>query len=518
MVLLGIDTSTTATKALLMNAEGGVVGVASSDHSLSTPEPLWAEQDPRQWWEAAQESIRQVLTVSGVDGAAVRGVGLTGQMHGLVMLDRKGRVLRPAILWNDQRAAAECDQIRDRLGVAKLVAITGNDAYPGFTAPKLLWVRNHEPELYRQIEQVLLPKDYIRFRLTGDYATDRAGAGGTLLLDLEARDWSRELLEELEIPLRWLPGTHEGTEETGRISAEAAVLTGLSAGTPVFGGGGDQAAQAVGVGALEPGIIALSLGTSGVVFAASDRPLIQGEGRLHSFPHAVPGRWHVMGVMLSAAGSLRWYRDVIGPGLGYDTLLAEAKEIDPGSEGLIFLPYLSGERTPHADPHLRALFSGLTLRHRRAHLTRAVLEGVAFGLRDNLVLMEEVGLDSLREVRLSGGGAKSRLWRQIIADVCDVTLAVVDVSEAAASGAALLAGVGCGTWGSVAEACDASVEPGEITRPQAETREVYDHAWDRFREHYPAVRPLFTGERHQALDQEPGGVSGGSESSTEVDT
>ena len=306
--LLGIDSSTTATKALLADETGGVVAVASSEVPLSTPRPLWAEQDPILWWEATRKSLAEVLAASGVDSSEIAGVGLTGQMHGLVLLDGDGEVLRPAILWNDQRSAAECDEMRETLGLARLVEITGNDAFPGFTAPKLLWVRRHEPEIYAKVRQVLLPKDYVRYRLTGGYATDRAGAGGTLMLDLETRDWSNELLDTFDIPHAWLPRTHEGSEITGRVSREAAELTGLAAGTPVMGGGGDQAAQAVGVGAVEPGVVALTLGTSGVVFASVDRPLAERRGRLHAFPHAVPDMWHVMGVMLSAAGSLRWYR------------------------------------------------------------------------------------------------------------------------------------------------------------------------------------------------------------------
>lgn len=490
--LLGIDTSTTATKALLIDGTGQVVAVASSSYDLSTPKPLWAEQDPAFWWEATQKSIREILEESQVDAAAIAGVGLTGQMHGLVLLDSVGEVLRPAILWNDQRSAAECDQMRQTLGLARLVEITGNDAFPGFTAPKLLWVRHHEPAIYSRVEQVLLPKDFVRFRLTGEYATDRAGAGGTLMLDLATRDWSMELLDAFDIPSRWLPRTHEGTQETGRISAAAADQTGLTAGTPVFAGGGDQAAQAVGAGAVEPGIVALTLGTSGVVFASSDRPLTERHGRLHAFPHAVPEKWHVMGVMLSAAGSLRWYRDVVAPGVEFAELVEQAADVEPGSEGLVFLPYLSGERTPHADPNIRGAFSGLTLKHGRAHMTRAVLEGVAFGLRDNLALMEEVGLDSIEQVRVSGGGAKSPLWRQILADVCDVELVTVQATEGAALGAALLAGTGTGVWSSVNEASAATVELGETTRPDSAKRDLYARAYSRFGAHYPALAPLFT--------------------------
>jgi len=489
--LLGIDTSTTATKALLMDERGQVVAVASSSYDLSTPKPLWAEQDPNLWWEAAQASIRQVLRETEVDPAAIVGAGLTGQMHGLVLLDAKGGVLRPAILWNDQRSAVQCDEMRETLGLARLVEITGNDAFPGFTAPKLLWVRNNEPEIYGRVEQVLLPKDYVRFRLTGEYATDKAGAGGTLMLDLATRDWSPELLDAFGIPRRWLPRTHEGSEEAGRIDEAAAGATGLAPGTPVFGGGGDQAAQGVGVGAVEPGIVALTLGTSGVVFASSDRPLTERDGRLHAFPHAVPEMWHVMGVMLSAAGSLRWYRDVVAPGVEFAELVEQAAHVEPGSEGLVFLPYLSGERTPHADPNIRGTFSGLTLKHDRSHMTRAVLEGVAYGLRDNFALMEEVGVDSIQQVRVSGGGAKSPLWRQILADVCGVELVTVKTAEGAAFGAALLAGIGAGIWSSASEACSVGVKLGETTMPNSDSQALYETGYRRFKNHYPALAPLF---------------------------
>jgi xylulokinase len=487
---LGMDVSTTATKALLVDENGKVAGVASSSYDLETPKPLWAEQDPGLWWTAAQASIREVLKTTGVEASAVAAIGLTGQMHGLVLLDENGSVLRPAILWNDQRAAEECDEIRGRLGLAELVRITGNDAFPGFTAPKLLWVKKHEVDVYKKVCQVLLPKDYVRYRLSGEYATDKAGAGGTLMLDLESRDWSDDFLDAFDIPRQWLPPTHEGTEVTSLLSATAAATTGLQAGTPIVGGGGDQAAQGVGVGAVVPGVVALTLGTSGVVFAASARPLVEKRGSLHAFPHAVPDTWHVMGVMLSAAGSLRWYRDVVAPGTPFDELVSEAASVAPGCDGLTFLPYLSGERTPHADPQARGAFVGLTLAHGRGHLTRSVLEGVAFGLRDNLKLMEEVGLTGVTEVRVSGGGAKSPLWRQILADVMGVDLVTVQASEGAAVGAALLAGVGVGAWPSVDAACQASVELGETTSPNVATKEDYEPVYERFRSCYPALRPL----------------------------
>jgi xylulokinase len=489
--LLGIDVSTTGVKALLVDGEGHVTGTATTPLTLSTPRPLWSEQDPAEWWSATVDSTRQLLRETGVPGEAIAALGLTGQMHGLTLLDGRGQVLRPAILWNDQRTGPQCDEIRARLGKSRLIELTGNDALTGFTAPKILWVRQHEPEVFGQVRQILLPKDYVRFRLSGAYATDRAGAAGTLLLDVKARDWSPEVLDALDIPAGWLPPTHEGPEITGSVSATAAAATGLRAGTPVVGGGGDQAAQAVGVGAVQPGIVALTLGTSGVVFAATPEPFFEPEGRLHAFCHAVPDRWHLMGVMLSAAGSLRWYRDTLAPGVDYEALLAPAAQVPPGSEGLLFLPYLTGERTPHADPLARGAFVGLTVRHRQAHLTRAVLEGVAFGLRDSLALIRSAGLQQIDQVRVSGGGAQSPLWRQILADVLGVELVTVNTSEGAAYGAALLAGVGAGLWPDVDTACQATIRQTGTTDPDQAAMASYDQAYGLYRQLYPALRPAF---------------------------
>jgi len=487
---LGIDASTTATKALLMQADGEVLGVASPEYTYETPQPLWTEQHPDLWWQATVAGIRQILTQTQVDPADVQGVGLTGQMHGLVLLDAAGEVLRPAILWNDQRTGAQCDEIRQRLGKARLIQLTGNDALTGFTAPKILWVREHEPEVYARAAHGLLPKDYVRYRLTGQFATDKAGGAGTLLFDIKARDWSPEVLDALDIPADWLPQTHEGPEVTGHISVEAAEATGLKAGTPVVGGGGDQSAQAVGVGAVEPGIVALTLGTSGVVFASTGEPFIEPEGRLHAFCHAVPGRWHLMGVMLSAAGSLRWYRDTLAPGVDFDALLAPAADVPPGSEGLLFLPYLTGERTPHPDPLARGAFVGLTVRHTQPHLTRAVLEGVAFGLRDSFELIKSAGLAEIRQVRISGGGARSALWRQILADVLNVELVTVNTTEGAAYGAALLAATGAGVYPDVDAACAATVRLTGSTTPGPASA-AYGEVYPLYRGLYPALRPSF---------------------------
>jgi len=485
-LFLGLDISTTGAKALLINEKGGVVSSATAPLTLSAPHPLWSEQDPRDWWNGIAKSIHQALELAGEAGSAVTAIGLTGQMHGLVLLDEQGEVLRPAILWNDQRTGAQCDEIRSRLGKQHLIQITGNDALTGFTAPKILWVQQNEPEIYAKARHILLPKDYIRYRLTGDLAMDKADGSGTILFDLKTRDWSSEVLAALEIPANWLPTTYEGPAVTGYVNPLAAAETGLVQGTPVVGGGGDQAAQAVGVGAVQPGIIALTLGTSGVVFATTESPLIEPDGRLHAFCHAVPGRWHFMGVMLSAAGSLQWYRDTLAPGISFDTLVNEAGDIKAGSEGLFFLPYLTGERTPYPDPLARAAWVGLTVRHTRAHMTRAVLEGVAFGIKDNFRLILQAGLGSIEQVRISGGGAKSGLWRQIMADVLGVELVTVNTTEGAAFGAALLAGVGAGVYENVPAACDATIQITGRTSPTHATR-VYQDYYPHYRALYPAL-------------------------------
>ena len=490
-LFLGIDVSTTGAKALLIDAEGRVVSSSTTPLTLSTPYPLWSEQDPLEWWQGSAQSIRNALAQAKVDGSAVAAVGMTGQMHGLVVLDEKGEVLRPAILWNDQRTGAQCDEIRARLGFEHLIQVTGNNALTGFTAPKILWVQQNEPQVYSRTRHILLPKDYVRFRLTGSYAMDKADGSGTLLFDLKNRNWSAEVLKVLDIPAEWMPPTYEGHEITGRISPEAAALTGLAAGTPVMAGGGDQSAGAVGVGAVEPGIVALTLGTSGVVFATLEAPHVEPQGRLHAFGHALPGTWHFMGVMLSAAGSLQWYRDTLAPGISFDDLLKPAEEVPPGCEGLLFLPYLSGERTPHPDPLARGAFVGLTIRHTQAHLTRAVLEGVAFGLLDSFELIKSAGKVAVRQVRVSGGGAKSPLWRQILADALGAELVTVNTTEGAAYGAAILAGVGAGAWKDARSACQATVKLTGSTRPQPELQSVYRKQYGLYRHLYPALTTIF---------------------------
>jgi len=488
--LIGIDSSTTATKALLMDEVGNVVAVAATEYDFETPKPLWSEQNPHLWWQGTINSIQQVLAKSNISGAEVKGIGLTGQMHGLVLLNKDGKVLRPSLLWNDQRTQTQCDDIRARLGKERLIRLTGNDALTGFTAPKILWVRENEPDVYTQVAHILLPKDYVRYCLTGEYATDKAGAAGTLLMDIQSRDWSTDVLAALDINPDWLPPTFEGTAVTGTISEAAAKATGLKAGTPVVGGGGDQAAQGVGVGAIESGIVALTLGTSGVVFASVDEPFVETNGRLHAFCHAVPNKWHLMGVMLSAAGSLRWYRDTLAPGVDFSDLVEQAATISPGSEGLLFLPYLTGERTPHPDPLARGAFVGLTVRHTQAYMTRAVLEGVAFGLRDSFELMKEAGLADIKQVRVSGGGAKSPLWRQILADVFDAELVTINTTEGAAYGAALLASVGAGVQTDLASIVNEAVRvTGRDVPGTAVT--TYNQYYQVYRNLYPALKSQF---------------------------
>lgn len=488
--LLGLDISTTGAKALLIDESGRVIATHSTPQPISTPYPLWSEQNPSDWWEGMTISIRAVLSDASISGNDVLAIGITGQMHGLVMLDEAGAVLRPAILWNDQRTQAQCDEITERIGFERLIQLTGNRALTGFTAPKILWVKQNEPEVFARCAHILLPKDYIRFMLTGEYATDLAGASGTSLLNVAERAWSAEVIDALEIPQSWLPRVHEGTEVTGTITQAVADDTGLAVGTPIVGGGGDQAAGAVGMGAVEPHIIGLTVGTSGVVFAPLPKYTYEPQGRLHAFCHAVPNQWHFMGVMLSAAGSLQWYHDTLAPDVPFDELLAPAIDIQAGSEGLLFLPYLSGERTPHPDPLARGAFVGLTVRHTQAHMTRAVLEGVAFGLKDSFSLIAEAGIPDQIEVRVSGGGAKSPVWRQILADVIGAPLVSVSTIEGGASGAALLASVGAGVYPDVQTACAETITTSNPTEPSA-NRSAYEDAYANYRALYPALKDTF---------------------------
>lgn len=488
--ILGLDISTTGAKALIIDETGAVVASHTTPQPISNPKPLWSEQNPSDWWDGIAASIRAAIAEARINSDTIQAVGLTGQMHGLVLLDASGTVLRPSILWNDQRTQAQCDTMTETIGARRLIEITGNRALTGFTAPKILWVRDNEPDVFNRVAHVLLPKDYIRYKLTGDYHTDLAGAAGTSLLNVKARAWSDEVLDALDIPLAWMPKVHEGTEVTGVISSEGAAATGLKAGTPVVGGGGDQAAGAVGVGAVEPHIIMLSLGTSGVVFAPLAKYAYEPEGRLHAFCHAVPGMWHFMGVMLSAAGSLQWYRDTLAADMDFDALLNEAADIPPGSEGLLFMPYLTGERTPHPDPLARGAFIGLTTRHTRGHLTRAVLEGVAYGLKDSFTLVAQAGLPDTIEVRAIGGGTKSPVWRQILADVLGTTLVSVNTTEGAAYGAALLGTVGAGLFPDVQAACSQAITTSDATHP-GDNAAAYDSLYPIYQSLYPTLKETF---------------------------
>jgi len=504
MTLLGIDLGTTAVKALLINEAGETLASATVEYPLSTPRPLWSEQDPADWWRGTVEAIRQVLTKAGASGADVRGIGLSGQMHGLTLLDRAGNVLRPAILWNDQRTAAQCEEMMRRAGSpARMRELIANIPNPSYTAPKILWVRENEPHTYERIAHILLPKDYIRYKLSGEFATEVGDATGMALLDVRRRTWSDEMLGLLDIPREWLPLCAESHVPTARVSQAAAQETGLAAGTPIVGGSGDQPAAAVGLGSVREGIVNVTLGTSGVVFASIEHYPPMRDTAIEVFCHAVPETWFFMGVMLSAGGSLRWHRDVVASGHpnlvstagnndAYDVLLADAATIPIGAEGLSFLPYLTGERTPHRDPLARGAFVGLTLRHTQAHLARAVVEGISFGLRDSIELMRELGLH-VNEVRAAGGGARSAIWRQMLADIFEADIALVNSTEGGAFGVALLAGVGIGLWRDTREACDAVIRVTARTSPSSDpaVRRQYAEAYARFRDLYPALKPTF---------------------------
>jgi xylulokinase len=474
--LVGIDVGTSGVKGLAIDSGGSVLASAEAGYPLSTPRPGWAEQNPEDWWRATESVLARLHVAVG----APAGIGLSGQMHGLVALDSGDRVLRPAILWNDQRTARECTEIEATLGLERLIELTGNRALPGFTAPKLLWLRRNEPEVYGRIARIALPKDYVRLRLCGEHATDVADASGTLLLDVADRRWSDEVVSALRIEPAWLPRVLESPSPSGVTPS----------GVTVAAGAGDQAAGAVGVGVDRPGPVSVVLGTSGVVFAALDRYAADPEGRVHAFCHAVPGCWHAMGVMLSAAGSLRWLRDTTAPETSYDELLDAAAAWPAGVEGLLFLPYLVGERTPHADPDARGAFAGLSVRHDRGALVRAVLEGVAFGLRDSLDLVCELGgRPSLG--RVSGGGARGELWLRIVASVLELPLERVAVDEGAAFGAAILGGVAAGVWPDVQSAVAATVSPRERIEPVGEWVDVYRERHERYRALYPALREVF---------------------------
>ncbi len=488
MHFLGLDVGTGGTRAVLIDQTGQVIATAASEHApFRAPQPGWAEQDPEDWWRAAQEAIRAALAQA--PGAAIDAVGLTGQMHGAVLLDREGRVLRPSLIWCDQRSGPQCDWLHAQLGRERLIELVANPALPNFTLTKLLWVRRHQPALWARVAHVLCPKDYVRFRLTGRYAMDVQEASGTLLLDVAHRRWSSEVAEVSGVREEWLPQLYESPEICAAISPEAARLTGLQAGAPVAAGAGDQGAGAVGMGIFEPGSVSVTIGTSGVVFSTTAQPSFDKGGRVHTFCHAVPDRWCVMGVTQAAGLSLRWLRDLLLPGAIYDTLTAEAAMVPAGSDGLLWTPYLLGERTPHLDANATAAFVGLTAAHTRAHLTRAVLEGVAYSLRDSFTLLAEMGVP-VRAVRLGGGGARSPLWREIQAAVYGHACDILSAEEGAAYGAALLAGVGGGAWPSVEAACTQAIQVAAQIIPDPTAIERYNPGYQRFRQLYPALKSV----------------------------
>ncbi|QDT93378.1 xylulokinase [Gimesia algae] len=500
-VFLGVDVGTSGTKTLAMQEDGTILSSATVEYPLYSPHPGWSEQDPEDWWQATIKSVRKVLKTGNIKPADVKGIGLSGQMHGSVFLNKKHEVIRPALLWNDQRTAAECAEIEQRAGGRKkLIGMVANPALTGFTAPKILWLRNHEPKNFGKTVQVLLPKDYIRFRLTGEFATEVSDASGTLLLNVKQRKWSRSLLSKLELDESLLPEVYESEDVSGHVTAESARLLGLTAGVAVVGGGGDQAAGAIGNGIVKRGVISATMGTSGVVFAHSDEVQIDPEGRVHTFCHAVRDKWHVMGVVLSAGGSLQWYRDQlceqqvavakkqkVDP---YQLITAQAAEAPAGSEGLFFLPYLTGERTPHADPYARAAWIGLSLRHGRSHLSRAVIEGATYAMRDSLEIIKELNIP-VREIRLSGGGARSPFWRQIQADIYGQKVVTINAEEGPAYGVALLAAAGTGAYKDVVEACSATIRVQESASVNSKDKNVYNQAFPLYQKLYSSLKSDF---------------------------
>ena len=490
MHCLGIDVGTGGSRAVLIDSAGQIVASETIEHvPFASPETGWAEQDPDDWWRASAAAIRAVLSKDNINRESIAAIGLSGQMHGAVLLDEKDQVIRPSIIWCDQRSDIQCRQLTEQIGASRLIELTCNPALTGFTLPKVLWVKDHEPEYWRRIRSLLLPKDYVRFRLTGEKATDVADASGTLLLDVSARRWSNTMLEAAELDDNVLPALFESQQITGTVSESASEQTGLRAGTPVVAGAGDQAAGAVGMGIVKPGSVSATIGTSGVVFAATNNPALDPRGRVHTFCHAIPNRWHVMGVTQGAGLSLRWFRDQFG-GDSYEELTADAAKVPAGANNLLWAPYLMGERTPHLDPNARAALVGLTASHTRGHIVRAVLEGVAFSLRDSFEIFREMNVP-VESIRLGGGGARSKLWRQIQADIYRHAVDIVQAEEGAAYGAALLAGVGGGLWKSVEDACADVVRVVDRIEPNPAAVKVLDPLYRSYRELYPALRKVF---------------------------
>ena len=493
---LGLDIGTGSTRALLVDERGVVrTGFTAAHEEIQMQQPQWAEQRPENWWDAAVKAIRGALAQGGVAPDSVRGIGLSGQMHGLVILDRDDRVIRPSLIWCDQRSQEQVDFINNRIGEDKVLACIANPVLTGFTLPKLLWVRDHEPQNFARVRYILLPKDYIRFRLTGEFATEVSDASGTALLDVVHRRWSFELMDLLGLDRAILPKLHESTDVTGVIGAEAAKTTGLAPGTPVVGGGGDQAAGAVGNGIVEAGVVSCTLGTSGVVFAHMEQPAYDPRGRVHTFCHAVPGKWHVMGVTQGAGLSLQWFRNQLAPGMDYDALMAEATTAPARSRGLFWLPYLMGERTPHLDPRARGGWIGLTARHTRADLIRSLIEGVCYSQRDCLDIIEELSVP-VNSIRVSGGGARSPFWRQLLADILRKRVVTLATQEGSAYGAALLAMTGTGAYGSVPEVCRAVIREVEAVETRPVEAEGYSDSHAVYRALYPALKPLY-GAMHE---------------------
>jgi xylulokinase len=495
MSLLGIDVGTGGTRAVLIDSRGRVISSATAEHApMSSPRIGWAEQSPEDWWRAACQAIRECLAKSSSSAQEVSAIGLTGQMHGLVLLDAQDHVVRPAIIWCDQRTGEECQEITKQVGAQRLIELTANPALTGFTLPKIWWVRRHEPELWARVRSLMLPKDYIRFRLTGARAIDVADASGTLMFDVVHRRWSQPMLEISRLDKALLPKVYESPEISGRMHEEGARSSGLRPGIPVAAGAGDQAAGAVGMGIVKPGAVSATIGTSGVVFAATSTPVLEPKGRIHTFCHAIPNRWHVMGVTQGAGLSLRWFRDQFGAGKDdgrdpYDRLVDEAAKTPPGADGLLWAPYLMGERTPHLDPNARGALVGITAQHTRAHVIRAILEGVAFSLRDTLTLFREIGVP-IESIRLGGGGARSPLWQQIQADIYGMPVELIEADEGGAYGAALLAGVGTGNWPSVELACETSVRVAKRVEPNPKTAELMNLQYAEYRKLYPALQGI----------------------------
>lgn len=486
---IGIDVSTTASKALAIDETGRVIAVKSHEHPLSTPRPLWSEQDPEDWWTATSAALRDLL--SEIPADEVASVGLTGQMHGLTSLDANGKPLRPAILWNDQRSSAQCAEVTERIGAKRLYQIIGSILQPGFTAPKLLWVKQNEPEVFAKIAHVLLPKDYVRFRLSGAYVMDVAEGSGFAAMDIGSRTWSDEMIEAYGFPKEWLPELVESQVVCAYVNEEGAAATGLKVGTPIVGGGGDQPAGGVGSGIVERDQVSLSIGTSGVAYAVSANYAPEPDGRLHTFCGPIPNTWFHMGVMLSAAGSLRWMHDEFAPNLSYDDLNKQVEGVPAGSLGLLFAPYLTGERNPHPDPHARGAFVGFTLRHGLAHMARAVMEGVAFGMRDQLELLRSQGVHPTEAV-ISGGATRSAVWRQIFTDIMGIPLYTINTTEGAAFGAAILASVGVGAFPDVPTACHAMIRRVDTTQPDPQGVETYQRLYPTYQGLYPALKETYT--------------------------